>query len=66
MKLEYDKDVDAAYVCLDAKNIKSTKTVEINENIILDLDKDGKIMGIEILNASKVLNKRLLSEAMTV
>ncbi len=65
MKIEYDKDVDAAYIDLvgNVKDGEATKTIELNENIILDFDSNGKLLGIEILNASKVLNKSVLKQA---
>lgn len=65
MKFEYDKEVDAAYVYIEhpIKNGEVKKTIELNENIILDFDKKGKLLGMEILNASKVMNKRVLVEA---
>ena len=64
MKLEYDKDVDAAYIYIEypAKNGKAKKTIELNENIILDFDEDDKLIGVEVLSASKVLSKKVLSE----
>ena len=65
MKFEYDKDVDAAYVYIGhpIKDGEVKKTIELNENIILDFDKKGKLLGMEILNASKVMNKKVLVEA---
>ncbi len=65
MKIEYDKEVDAAYIYLvfPIKDKEVKKTVEINENIFLDYDKDGKLLGVEILNASKTLNKKVIEEA---
>ena len=65
MKLEYHKEVDCAYIYLDypIKNGEAKKTIEINDNIIVDLNDKGQLMGIEILNASKVLGKRVLVEA---
>ena len=65
MKFEYDKEVDAAYVYIGypIKDGKVKKTIELNENIILDFDKKGKLLGMEILNASKIMNKKVLVEA---
>ena len=65
MKLEYDKEVDAAYVYLTYPMEKgeAKKTIEINGNIIADFDEKGQLIGIEILNASKVLSKKALIEA---
>ena len=65
MKFEYDKEVDAAYVYIEhpIKEGGVKKTIELNENIILDFDNKGKLLGIEILNASKVMSKKVLVEA---
>ena len=63
MKATYDKEVDAAYIYLKGKiergEVKSTITM--NENIILDFDSDKKLIGIEILSASKVIPKSAFS-----
>lgn len=61
-KVEYDKEVDAAYVYLQypIKGGEVKKTIELNENIILDFDQKEKLLGVEILNASKVMNKKAL------
>lgn len=60
MKFEYDEEVDAAYVYLvkDIKENEVVNTIELNENIIIDFDKNGKLIGMEILNASKVLSEK--------
>ena len=65
MKIEYDKEVDAAYIYLKTtiKDGEVKETIELNDNIVLDLEEKGKIIGIEILEASKVLNKKALIEA---
>jgi len=65
MKIEYDKEVDAAYIYLEypIKEGEAKKTIELNENIILDFNENGKLLGVEILDASKVLNKKTLLEA---
>ena len=65
MKFEYDKDVDAAYIYLEhpIKDGQVKKTIELNDNIILDFDEDEKLLGVEILDASKVIKKKALVEA---
>ena len=62
MKFEYDKEVNAVYICLKfpIKDGEVKKKIELNENIIIDFDNKGKLVGGEILNASKVLNKQTL------
>jgi len=65
MKLEYDKEVDAGYIYLvdEVKDGEAVKTIELDPNIILDFNKDGKLLGIEVLNASKVLKKEILMKS---
>ena len=65
MKFEYDKEVDAGYIYVadDIDNGEAVKTIQLNDNIILDFEKNGKLLGIEILDASKVLNKKVLLQS---
>lgn len=51
MKVKYDKEVDVLYIVFSENKIKESD--EDKPGIILDYDKDGGIVGIEILNASK-------------
>ena len=62
MKFEYDKEVDAAYIYLeDSIEEKGVdKTIELDDKVVLDFDKNGKLLGIEILNASHVLKQKAL------
>ena len=54
MKVSYDKKVDALYLQLGNKSPDGV--VEISEGVNLDTTPDGKIVGIEILNASKKMD----------
>ena len=65
MRIEYDKDSDCAYIYLDypIKEGEAKKTIEINNNIIVDLNDKGQLIGIEVLDASKVLSKKALINA---
>lgn len=51
MKIYYDQEVDAAYLRLSEE--APSGVVEMSEGVNLDLTEDGKIVGIEIINASK-------------
>ena len=51
MKVKYDKEVDVLYIVLSENKIKESD--EDKPGIILDYDKNGSIVGIEILDASK-------------
>ncbi len=59
MKIRYDPDADAMYVSLRKDKVDTTK--EIDENTIIDFNKKGEVIGIEILFV-KERNPRLLRE----
>lgn len=50
MKYSYDTTSDALYITLTKKSVHVTKKVA--DWLLLDLDKDGKTIGVEILEAS--------------
>lgn len=54
MRVHYDNAVDAVYIKLG--NQKPDGVVEISEGVNLDTTGDNKLVGIEILNASKKMN----------
>lgn len=58
MKISYDKKIDAMYIYLASKKKKITRTEEVGTNWIADYS-GTEIVGIEILNASKVLGSKL-------
>lgn len=51
MKIKYDKEVDALVIRLSDEKIMESD--ELKEGIILDFDKNGNVVKIEILDASK-------------
>ncbi len=51
MKIEYDKEVDALYVRLQEKHV--ARTVEIEDGLNLDIDNEGKLIGLEVLDATR-------------
>lgn len=60
MRVHYDNEVDALYIKLG--NQKPDGVIEITEGVNLDTTTENKIVGIEILNASKKMNlKTILS-----
>lgn len=50
MKLNYYPDTDSLYI--DLAERPSTESREISEGIVLDYDAEGKLVGIDIDNAS--------------
>ncbi len=51
MKIFYDSQVDAAYIQIEA--ITPDGVIEIDDGVHLDTTADNRIIGIEILRASK-------------
>ncbi|MBF0318061.1 MAG: DUF2283 domain-containing protein [Nitrospirae bacterium] len=51
MKINYDKEVDAAFIQLSAK--KPDGAIEIAEGVILHTTVKNEIVGIEMLDASR-------------
>ncbi len=54
MKITYDEVADALYIQFQPES-KIKETVKIREGILCDVDKEGKLFGIEILDVSKRL-----------
>lgn len=50
MKLKYFKDTDSLYI--DLSENPSADSTEISDGIVLDYDANGKLVGIDIDNAS--------------
>jgi len=51
MRIQYSPDVDALYIYLRDADI--TESDEISKDIIADYDRDGNVVGIEILWVSE-------------
>ena len=54
MKVKYDEQVDILYIRL--KETPYHESDEIKEGFIVDYDKDGNVIGIEILDVSEYLS----------
>jgi uncharacterized protein YuzE len=51
MKIEYDNQADAIYIRLQEKQV--TRTVEVEDGLNIDLDENGKLIGLEVLDATE-------------
>ncbi len=60
MEITYDKDADAMYIELMKGEFHKNRKVD--DFTILDLDKKGNILGIELLFVSKRIPAKSLSE----
>lgn len=53
MKIRYDSKVDAMYITLAKGKYDSTR--KVSDVILVDEDKNGKVLGIEILDATEAI-----------
>jgi uncharacterized protein YuzE len=58
MRMHYSQDADAIYIRLKEDHIHNTD--EVTEDIIMDFDDKGNVIGIEILSASEKVDVREL------
>ena len=58
MKITYDKQADAMYLCLSKDRVK--KTIEVNSRVIVDVGEPGKVIGVELLFVSERMPKEAL------
>jgi len=57
MKINYDKIADAIYFTISAGKVE--KSVRVNDRLVVDMSKDGNVIGIELLDASSKQGEEL-------
>jgi uncharacterized protein YuzE len=50
MKIEYDQEADALYI--QFKEAPPEDNIDIEEGVTVDLDKEGHMIGLEVLDAA--------------
>ncbi len=60
MLVSYDPESDALFIGL--RRVEPVDSREINESVTLDLDDRGRLVSIEILDATEQLGKDALSQ----
>ena len=58
MRIAYYPDTDSMYIDLSSK--KSAESTEVTPGVVLDYDADGNLVGIDIDNASKIMDLKEL------
>ena len=56
MKLHYYADTDSLYIDLSSK--RGSDAVEVADGVVVDFDRDGNVVGIDIDRASRLLDLR--------
>lgn len=59
MKISYYPDTDSLYI--DLSEQPSAESREVSEGIVLDYDAEGRLVGIDIDNASKKVELKTLT-----
>ena len=59
MKIQYDAEVDALYIEFRPLESGTAENKDLSEDVIANYGPDGKLPGLEILNASFVLGEQL-------
>jgi uncharacterized protein YuzE len=61
MKFQYFPETDSLYIDLSEKTSVDSK--EIADGVVVDFDEQGKIVGIDIDHASKIVNLKRIESA---
>jgi uncharacterized protein YuzE len=62
MKINFDSEADAVRIKFQPEDSEYKISKEVDEGIIIDLDKDNKIMAIEILDVSEKIPEKDLRD----
>ena len=59
MRIEYDPERDLLYIYFADAETKASQTITITPGVFADFDKKGKLIGIEVLEASEMMGKKI-------
>ena len=59
MKIEFDQVRDLLYLYFDGPDKKAAETKTISPGVLADFDRAGKLIGIEIIDASEITGKKI-------
>ena len=60
MNISFDEQADALYIQFQKGNVK--KTLKVRYGLLVDIDDEGRIFGIEILDASQRIPKETIGD----
>ncbi len=58
MRIEYDSARDLLYVWMSAPGTRSARTETLAPGVHADFDAQGKLVGLEVLDASQILGQQ--------
>lgn len=59
MKIEYDSERDLLYIYFADPLTKAAETITITPGVHADFDRNKKLIGIEVLDASEIMERKL-------
>jgi uncharacterized protein YuzE len=59
MRLEFDPARDLLYIYFAEASVKAAKTVTVVPGVHADFNKEGKLIGIEVVDASEVMGRKI-------
>jgi len=62
MKIEYDSVRDLLYIWFGSPGTKAASTETVQPGVYADFDRQGKLLGIEVLDALEVLQHKVQFE----
>ena len=62
MKIEYDSVRDLLYIWFGIPGEKAAKTETVAPGVYADFDRRGRLVGLEVLDASEVLQEKVQFE----
>lgn len=62
MKIEYDMERDLLYIWFGTPGDKAARTETVVPGMHADFDRQGRLIGLEILDASEVLRQKVQFE----
>jgi uncharacterized protein YuzE len=61
LSISYDRQTDAAYIRFSPEPVEESE--EVSSGVVLDYDAQGRIVGMEVLDAKAHLSPDLLEKA---
>ncbi|HHE47880.1 MAG TPA: DUF2283 domain-containing protein [Candidatus Acetothermia bacterium] len=62
MRIEYDPDRDLLYIWFGVVGAKAARTLTVAPGVHADFDAHGKLVGLEVLDATEILGKSVQFE----
>jgi uncharacterized protein YuzE len=66
MKIEYDSTRDLLYIWFGLPGQKAAKTETVTPGVHADFDRQGRLIGLEVLDAAEVLQHKVQFEVMLI